>query len=164
MGGGNFVLSALKPVKIRGLMDREPSKPQQKRTLTSQQSFLSAFGDSGCVRLTAKAAGITRKTHYSWLRKDPGYADAFTETKRIAGDYIESIAVERATVGWKEAVYYQGKVCGYVRRFSDGLLMQLLKGLKPDVYGVKRQETSSPQGAPVQARIEVVFVRPVSEA
>lgn len=72
---------------------------------------------------------------------------------------METVAIARASEGWLEPVYYQGVVCGHVRRFSDGLMQFLLRGLLPDKYGNKT-EISGPQGAPMQAKIEVVFVKP----
>jgi hypothetical protein len=125
-----------------------------------------AYADSCNLRKACREAKVSKSTHYRWLKQFPtkdfpaGYAAFFEEHRKRAGDLLEDFAVERATTGWNEPVYYQGEVCGRVRRFSDGLLMQLLRGLKPEVYGVNRQEISGPQGAPVQARIEIVFVDP----
>jgi hypothetical protein len=69
------------------------------------------------------------------------------------------VGIERAGEGWLEDVYYQGGVCGQVRRFDSGLLQFLLRGMMPEKYGSKT-EISGPQGAPMQAKIEVVFVKP----
>jgi hypothetical protein len=84
---------------------------------------------------------------------------AFKQCQRAAGDYLESVAVERATVGWLEPVHYQGKVCGHVKRYDGGLLQFLLRGMMAEKYGVQRHEVTAPQGTPTQAKIEVVFVR-----
>jgi hypothetical protein len=82
------------------------------------------------------------------------------ESGSAAGDYLESVAVERATVGWLEPIHYQGKVCGHVRRYDGGLLQFLLRGMMPEKYGVHRHQVSAPQGTPTQSKIEVVFVNP----
>jgi hypothetical protein len=87
-------------------MDSQPSKAPQKRKLAHQRAFLRAFEDSGCIRRAAKAAGITRKTHYAWLKNDAGYAAAFKESQRAAADFLESIAVDRAAKGWLELLLY----------------------------------------------------------
>jgi hypothetical protein len=136
------------------------SKAPQERKLAHQRAFLSAFEGSGCIRHAAKHAQITRETHYKWLKHDPVYRAAFKESRRAAGDHLESIAVERATVGWLEPIHYQGKVCGHVRRYDGGLLQFLLRGMMPEKYGVKRHEVSAPKGTPTQPKIEVVFVNP----
>lgn len=125
-----------------------------------------AYAESCNLREACRRAKVSKTTHYRWLKQFPvekypaGYAALFAEHRKRAGDFIEDEAVRRATVGWDEPVYYQGNVCGQVRRYSDGLLMKLLNGLKPEVYAVNRQEISGPQGTPMQARIEIVFVRP----
>jgi hypothetical protein len=47
-----------------------------------------------------------------------------------------------------------------VRRYDSGLMQLLLRGMMPDKYGMQRAEISGPQGEPIQAKIEVVFVKP----
>ena len=128
--------------------------------------LLQAYAETCNLREACRQAKVSKTTHYDWLKRYPaekfprGYAAVFREFQERAGDSLESVAVERATTGWTEDVFYQGQKCGSVRRYSDGLLMQLLRGAKPQKYGTQKQELSGPQGAPVQARIEVVFVRP----
>lgn len=102
---------------------------------------------------------VSRASHYEWCRKDPKYAAAFERRKQTAGSYLEAEAIARAGEGWLEPVYYQGDVCGQVRRFDSGLIQFLLRGMLPEKYGTKAQLTG-PQGAPLQAKIEVVFVDP----
>jgi len=131
-----------------------------KTTKERAQALLAAYAETCNIRQAAKRAGINRSTHYRWLEKYPRYAAVFQESKRAAADYLESVAVERASVGWLEPVHYQGAICGHVRRFDSGLMQFLLRGLKPDVYGVQKTEVSGPQGTPIQAKIEVTFVRP----
>ena len=140
-------------------MDIQPSKAPQKRKSAHQRAFLKAFEESGCIRRAAKAAGITRGAHYKWL-DDDAYKSAFKEAQLSAGDYLESVAVVRATKGWLEPVFYQGQVCAHIRRYSDSLLAMLLRGAKPEKYGVQRKEISGPPEAPTQAQVEVVIVQP----
>lgn len=123
------------------------------------RDFLRAYADCLSVTSAAEAAGVGRASHYRWIRKSPKYAAAFQKRKQIAGDYLEAEAIARAGEGWLEPVYYQGAVCGEVRRFDSGLMQFLLRGLLPEKYGSKT-EISGPAGAPQQAKIEVVFVRP----
>ena len=49
--------------------------------------------------------------------------------------------------------------CGTVTRYDGGLMQFLLRGMMPERYGAKT-ELTGPQGAPIQAKIEVVFVKP----
>lgn len=122
-------------------------------------ALLKAYADSYQILIAAKKAGINRATHYKWLRKCPTYAAVFKKRKLAAAEYVESKAVERATTGWFEPVYYQGSVCGRVKRYDGGLMQFLLRGMMPEKYGTKT-EISGPQGAPVQVNVKVNFVKP----
>ena len=138
---------------------------KDKRTTNERKrAMLEAYAETCNIVGAARAARIERKTHYLWLGKDAGYAEAFKKRRQSAADYLESVAVERATNGWLEPVFYQGKKCGSVRRFSDGLLQLLLRGMMPERYGAQKAEISGPGGDPIQAKIEVVFVKPGENA
>jgi len=99
-----------------------------------QRAFLSAFERTCCIRWAARAACVSRESHYRWLR-DPTYAAVFEQTRRSVADYLEAMAVERASEGWLEPVFYQGSQCGEVRKYSDGLMHLLLRGMMPEKYG-----------------------------
>lgn len=145
---------------------KQPKRPKKKTDdRTTQQrmkAMIKAYAETGNLVHAARKAGISREVHYQWLKKAPRYAEVFKETKRSAVDYLKSVAVERAAVGWLEPVHYQGSVCGHVRRFDGGLLQFLLRGMCPEEFG-NRTEVSGPQGKPIEAKIEVVFVKPKPE-
>jgi hypothetical protein len=136
-----------------GVKKRDTRTTKQRR-----EAFLKCYSETCNVVHAAKKAKITRATHYVWM-EDPDYAKAFQLYRQLAGEYMESMAVERASKGWTEPIHYQGKKCGTVRRYDGGLMMFLLRGLLPEKYGAKT-EITGPQGTPVQAKIEVVFVKP----
>jgi hypothetical protein len=139
---------------------KPPSKPNDPRsTREKQKDFLAAYGDVFAVGRAAELANLDRQDHYRWYRKDAKYAKAFERRKEIAGHYLETEAITRAGDGWLEPVYYQGAPCGEVRRFDSGLMQFLLRGLLPEKYG-SRTEITGAQGEPIQAKIEVVFVKP----
>jgi hypothetical protein len=139
------------------------SPPKAKDTRTTKEKMkemLAHYAETCNVVRAAERAGIPRRLHYQWIDRWPRYAEVFEKTKRAAAEYMESVAVERASEGWLEPIYYQGSQCGEVRRYDSGLMQLLLRGLMPDKYGMQRAEISGPQGEPVQAKIEVVFVKP----
>lgn len=82
----------------------------------------------------ARAAKIERTSHFLWKRDDPEYAAAFEMAQQIAGESLEDAAVERARYGVERPVFHQGKICGYVREYSDTLLIFALKAAKPEKY------------------------------
>jgi hypothetical protein len=147
----------LKPVKVLGLPKKTVLK-NRRRKLAHQRAFLDAYEKTYCITWAVRAAGVTRKTHYRWLEQDSGYAAAFKRTQMIAGDTLESVAIERATVGWTEPIYFRGEKCGEVRKFDDAMLMFLLRGLMPEKYGHRVQIQPPSVAAPsAQPKVEVVF-------
>ena len=99
-----------------------------------QDAFLKEYKLCATVTHAAKLANIGRQTHYDWLRKDEKYQAAFAEAEVAATDALIQEARRRATQGVEESVYYQGEVVGTIRKYSDTLLIFLLKGALPEVY------------------------------
>ena len=140
-------------------MPRRKVEEDSRTTYERKCDFLKAYANCLNADRAAEIAKVDRSSHFRWFRKDPHYAAAFEKRKKIAGQFLETEAITRAGEGWLEDVYYQGAVCGQVRRYDSGLLQFLLRGMMPEKYGAKT-EISGPQGAPVQAKIEVIFVKP----
>lgn len=105
-----------------------------------KRAFLESFSMLGSITAAAEAAEIHRTLHYKWLEDDADYRDAFGRASELAGDYLESKAIERATEGWEEPVWHQGQQVGAVRKFSNTLLIFLLKGAKPEKYKDRIQQ------------------------
>ena len=68
----------------------------------------------------------------------------FEETEEIVYGQIHDEAVRRAVEGWLEPVFYQGRQCGIVRRYSDSLLMLLLELKMPEKYGKSVANRATP--------------------
>lgn len=103
--------------------------------------FLESYVETGNVSLSAKAAGINKSTVYKRRDSDPDFAARLEDARRMAADVLEAEAIRRAVKGVDEPHFYRDKVAGYTRKYSDVLLIFLLKGLKPDVYGDKTRVT-----------------------
>lgn len=113
------------------------------------RSFLAAFAECGNVTQAAEEAGCSRMLHYDLLENNEEYRLAFAEAKEAACDKLEAEARRRAVKGVQEAVYYQGKKVGTQLRYSDNLLMFMLKGERPDKFK-ERTEHTGPGGGPLQ--------------
>jgi len=103
-------------------------------TLASNREAMNRFLDrmrqSGNVYLSAKAAGVPRRTVYYWRKKWSTFAAEWNDAKDDAVDKLDAEAWRRATDG-----------------ASDRLLMFLLKAHKPSVYNpVVKQELSGDLG------------------
>jgi len=98
-------------------------------------AFLAAYRETGNVRVACIAAQISRSSHYRWLEQSSDYAQEFEQAKKDAVDVLEAEARRRAVEGWEEPVgWYKGQAGGTVRKYSDILLMFLLKGAAPEKY------------------------------
>ena len=87
-------------------------------------------------------AGISKKTHYNWLDADAAHAAEYAEVAEDVTQTLEHEARRLASERWEAPVYYKGKVVGHVRKFSNVLLIFLLKARRPDVYR-ERQDLSA---------------------
>lgn len=99
-----------------------------------KRAFITALGLTGNIREAARVAKIRRENHYDWMKADPEYVEAAKSAFKEAGDILEAEARRRAVEGVAEPVFYQGQAIGAVRKYSDVLLIFLLKGVKPEKF------------------------------
>lgn len=103
-------------------------------TTAKKAAFLKAFGVAGTILHAAAAVGIDRHTHYNWLKSDPEYAAAFAEAEVGVTELLEHEAVRRAKDGVEEPVFHDGAIVGHKLKYSDLLMIFLLKARAPQKY------------------------------
>ncbi len=84
--------------------------------------FLIAYSQTGRKHESARTAGIGTTTITNWRRRSPVFEAAVQEALEV---YRESLVCEvhrRGVKGVDEPVFFQGEVCGHIRRYSDRLL------------------------------------------
>ncbi len=125
-----------------------------------KKKFLEAFRLCGNVTEAAAKAGIDRRQHYRWLDEDKkkaeakrSYWKAFTDAEDEAVEALEKEARRRALDGWEEPVFHLGKRVDVIRKYSDVLLIFLLKGHRPAKYRERFEHTGS-DGGPVRILVE----------
>lgn len=106
----------------------ESLTPERKR------AFLLTLADTGQVKRAAQTIGMSRETVYQWRREDPEFAKAWERALEIAAEGLEDEAYRRAHDGVEEPVHYMGMAVDTVTKYSDTLLIFLLKGMKPEKY------------------------------
>src|SRR4030095_9043088 len=104
------------------------------RTATQKAAFLEAYARAGTAMGAAKLSGVDDRNHYAWLQKSEQYRAQFAIAKERAAQVLEAEARRRACDGYDDPIYYNGVQVGHVRRYSDLLMIFLLKAAKPDVY------------------------------
>ncbi len=88
----------------------------------------------GNITEACRQASVSRTTHHRWLAQDPAYATAFAEAEVKAVEALEDEARRRGMLGVEEPVFYEGQRVDVIRKYSDTLLIFLLKGAKPEKY------------------------------
>ena len=115
-----------------------------------EEIFLSALAECGNVTHAARLAGWDRCYLYRKRQNDEAFAAAWKEAAVIGVAALEDEARRRAYEGWDEPVFHKGEECGTVRKFSDTLLIVLLKAHRPEKYQERRQvEHSGKNGGPI---------------
>jgi cytochrome P450 len=119
-----------------------------KKRAALKAAFLAAYAKDATLKVACELTGVGRRTHYDWIAQDPAYAQAFVDAEQVATDALESEARRRATEGTTEPVFYQGQQCGSIRRYSDTLLIFLLKAKRPDQFRDRFEHTGA-NGGPI---------------
>lgn len=98
-----------------------------------QRAFLKYYiANGGIISRAAKDARVDRRYHYKWLAEDEKYQAAFEEARNESMDILVDELHRRAVDGVEKPVFYQGKQVGFVREYSDNLLMFLMKRRDPE--------------------------------
>jgi hypothetical protein len=109
-----------------------------KLTKDRRECFLLALANTGSVTAAIGVAGTSRTRVYELRKADPAFASAWQEAEEIATDRLEDEARRRAVEGVAEPLVSAGKLVRdddgqplAVRRYSDNLLLALLKAHRP---------------------------------
>lgn len=116
----------------------------------NKQTFLDALARSGVIGTACRAAGITRPTAWRWRKDDALFDAAFLDAMADASDELEQEARRRAYEGVStEKIVGTGDNARTIveTRYSDTLMLALLKAKKPDEFADRsKTEFSNPDG------------------
>lgn len=99
-----------------------------------KNDFLNALLKTGLRNKAAEMSGVTRQSHYLWLKTDDEYVAAYEKVSTMLINNLEDAAYERAVNGVERTIYYKGEKIGTQKEYSDTLLALLLKANMPDKY------------------------------
>ena len=120
--------------------------------------FLDTLRGTGNVRLAASNADVARQVAYRARDSSAKFRADWDEALEEARELLEAEARRRAAIGVDEPVFYKGQVVGQIRKYSDNLLMFLLKAHWPEKFRENYAvEHSGPGGGPVEAKTQHVF-------
>lgn len=115
------------------------SAGSKKGITPKQQAVLASLMEGMTLSDACKAADVPVGTEWNWRHENregynPEYRKAYDALYPLATDLLEREAFRRAYEGTDEPVFHEGVVCGYKRRYSDTLLIFLLKARRPEMY------------------------------
>lgn len=136
------------------------------------RAFLAAIRVMPHIGRAAKAAGIRPGMHYRRIKTDLVYKAAFDEAWEIGIGAVEDDAVERAVIGYKEPLVYQGRFSYakytkkgvgigeplYILRPNPTMHLAVLRAAKPEKWS-HRHEVTGKDGGPIEGNITITFVK-----
>lgn len=124
-------------------------------THEKEQAFLELFRTNGNVTESAREVGHSRMTFYRHREKDREFAEQWDAALEEATELLEKEVRRRGCEGWLEPVFYQGKQTSVVRKYSDNLLMFLLKKRNPEFRDSANITLAGQLGATINVITEV---------
>lgn len=145
-----------------------PKRPRIRHTVRARREwrakFLKFLARSGNVTMSAQAVGVSREYIYTLQSRSEKFAAQCKAAAKDAVERLEAAAWQRASIGVDEPIWMKdenGKPVQVdtVKRYSDTLLIFLLKALNPAKYReVVRQQISGPDGGPVMTAQQFTVV------
>ena len=120
----------------------------------AQQMIIGALEAGYSLQKALEGTSYSRAAFRNACEVDERFADAVEDAKQGGTDTLEDEARRRAVMGTPEPVYYKGEQCGTVRKYSDSLLMFLLKARDRERFGDKVQMTDKDGGAFTEDPVE----------
>jgi len=115
--------------------DKKPDDmPAQRFTSTTRVQFLALLAFKGNVTYAAVSVGVTRQTAYSERRRNETFKQEWNDALQIAYDGLEFEARRRAVEGVLEPVFQKGEQVGSIRKYSDRLLIVLMRAARPERF------------------------------
>jgi hypothetical protein len=121
-----------------------------KLTPEKRSLFLETLSDTANVTRAAQAIGMARTYMYEVRGADPEFEKAWDAAVQLGTSALEDEATRRASEGWDEPVFYQGEQTGLIRKFSDTLLIFLLKARDPKFRERNHLELTGKDGGAIQ--------------
>lgn len=97
--------------------------------------FLELLRETANVSASARRVGVSRQAAYKARARSGTFREAWEDAIEEGVDALEEEARRRAFEGVERLIFYQGEPVGAVREYSDVLMILLLKGRRPGVYG-----------------------------
>ena len=108
--------------------------PRKQYDLSWHPVFLTHLAETANVWYACKKAKINRTTVYEHREKFKEFSELWDVALKDGVEALEFEALRRARFGVEEPVFYKGEICGQVKKYSDTLLIFLLKAHAPEKF------------------------------
>ncbi|MCG8624624.1 MAG: terminase [Proteobacteria bacterium] len=121
----------------------------------TKSRFIRQLAMTGNVTTSAEAVGVARHMVYEWRKQDPSFARKWEDALAIAVDALAMEARRRALDGVEEVRYFHGEPIGTIRKYSDQLLMFLLRAYDPETFISIRDSNRRPTKSAKEIRDQI---------
>jgi len=122
---------------------------EKKTTAEFKEAFLRMLTELPNMTAVCKLMVISPRNIAVARKKDPEFDKGVQEAMEQGYDMIEEEARRRAVDGVMEPIFFRGEEVGAVRKYSDQLLIMLLKGYKPKKFNPGVKITAGNEGEKV---------------
>lgn len=122
--------------------------PQKKAMVAALKSTL------GIVQTATEKVGITRQTHYNWLKEDESYREAVENISEIKLDFVESALFKKIQAGDTTAIIFAAKTLGKKRGYAEKIEVEQ-RGVNLNI-GVSKEEAQEILANLSDAELEVL--------
>jgi hypothetical protein len=123
-------------------------------TPIAREQFLEALERGHAVVAAANMIGFARQRLYRHRARDPAFRAVWKEAYSTGTECLIDEVRRRGVERWDEPAFYKGQVCGHVRRYSDALLLALIRSREPSFRDNAKLEVNS------RLDIVAILVRP----
>ncbi len=100
-------------------------------TAENRETFVQALAETGNISESCRQIGFSRSIVYAHREQNSEFAAGWDEALDVATDSLEAEVRRRGHDGYEEPVFYQGVMVATIRKYSDTLLIFLLKKHNP---------------------------------
>lgn len=109
-------------------------KPPTNTRKKKEERFLAHLSEVPNVSRAAKISGFDRSDAYRKRQQDESFAAAWDDALEKGLDAMEDEAIRRGCEGYEEPVFHKGEQVATIRKYSDNLMMFMLKGRRGDKF------------------------------
>ena len=115
----------------------------QKLTIKKDAMLQALTNSLGNVTEAAAAIGMSRETHYAWLKDDPEYSAAVASLKNVALDFAESQLKKLMEGAERQALTHDGEIVTIKDAPNTSAIIFYLKTQGKQRGYIERQELST---------------------